>query len=178
MGIAVKRVKGWGWLGVGATKKGIAKVVLPKTKKEEVEEELRGFKNEVNQMLANLCVGLIARYLNGEPVTLEQIPIDWKAIPAAHRFVLQALRQISRVGQTITYGELARICGIPKAAKFVGQAMAKNPVPLLIPCHRVICSNGSLGGFAGGIEMKEKLLELEKSFATQGSPSRKKPRAK
>lgn len=171
MGIAVKKVKGWGWLGVGTTENGVAKVVLPKAKKGEVEKELSMFDDGANQALANQCADLLAHYLNGEPVALEQIPIDWRTIPPTYRRILQTLKQISQVGQTITYGELARVCGIPKAARLVGQAMAKNPVPLLVPCHRVIRSDGSLGGFAGGVNMKGKLLELEIYIATRIHPS-------
>ena len=63
--------------------------------------------------------------------------------------------------ETISYGELARRAGKEGAARAAGQALAANPVPLLVPCHRVICADGSLGGFAGGLEMKRRLLELE-----------------
>lgn len=64
-------------------------------------------------------------------------------------------------GQTLTYGELARKAGNPKAARAVGQVMAKNRFPLLIPCHRVVRSNGNPGGFGGGRNMKQKLLAME-----------------
>ncbi len=161
MGIAVKKVKGWGWLGVGTTENGVAKVVLPKAKKGEVEKELSMFDDGANQALANQCADLLAHYLNGEPVALEQIPIDWGTIPPTYHRILQTLKRISQVGQKITYGELARLCGIPKAPRLIGRAMAKNPVPLLVPCHRVIRSDGSLGGFSGGVNLKGKLLELE-----------------
>lgn len=172
MGMAVKMVKGWGWIGVGTTEKGVAKVVLPKASKREVEKELDDFNDGVNQALANQCVDLLSRYLSGEPVALEQIPVDWEAISPTYRFILQTLKRISQLGQTITYGELAKVCGIPKAARLVGQAMARNPVPLLVPCHRIIRSDGSLGGFGGGSEMKRKLLELEKQLAMQTNLSR------
>ncbi|MFN3420713.1 MAG: methylated-DNA--[protein]-cysteine S-methyltransferase [Armatimonadota bacterium] len=165
MGMALKMVEGWGWIGVGTTKNGVAKVVLPKGSKDEVGKELSSFNNGINQELASRCVNLLSRYLSGEAVALEQVPIDWGAIPPVYRHILQTLKRFSRIGQTITYGELARLCGLPKAARLVGQAMAKNPVPLLIPCHRVIRSDGSLGGFAGGIDLKRKLLELEKRLA-------------
>ncbi len=165
MGMALKMVEGWGWIGVGVKENGVAKVVLPKGTKEEVEKELDSFNDDINQALASQCVNLLSRYLSGETVALEQIPVDWKTIPPVHRHILQTLKQLSQIGQTITYGELARLCGLPKAARLVGQAMAKNPVPLLIPCHRIIRSEGSLGGFAGGTDLKRKLLELEKRLA-------------
>lgn len=165
MGMAVKKIEGWGWIGVGTTRKGVAKVLLPRKSKREVEEELRGFNDGVNQGLADRCVDLLSRYFNGEQVSLEQVPVDWESIPPTYRHILRTLRQTLKIGQTITYGELARLCGVPKGARLVGQAMAKNPLPLLVPCHRVIRSNGSLGGFAGGINLKKKLLELENRLA-------------
>jgi O-6-methylguanine DNA methyltransferase len=64
-------------------------------------------------------------------------------------------------GETISYGELARRIGHPKAVRAVGTALGKNPVPLLLPCHRVIAANGSLGGFTGGLALKKKLLAIE-----------------
>lgn len=66
-------------------------------------------------------------------------------------------------GQTITYGEIAQRIGKPKAAQAVGGAVGHNPISLIIPCHRVIGSDGSLTGYAGGIERKKNLLDLEKS---------------
>lgn len=168
MGIAVRKIEGWGWIGVGTTKKGVAKIVLPKPSKRIVEKELRIFRDGINQDLAELCGLLISRYLKGEPVTFEAIPIDWSNVPTTYRRILLTLRQTIRLGQTITYGELARRCGMPKGARLVGQAMARNPVPILVPCHRVISSDGSLGGFVEGLVMKRKLLDLEKPMKDRG----------
>jgi len=66
-------------------------------------------------------------------------------------------------GVTITYGELAALCDSPKAARAVGMANNRNPIPLIIPCHRVVGKNGSLTGFRGGLDVKAKLLEFEKA---------------
>jgi len=76
--------------------------------------------------------------------------------------VLIACRGV-KYGQTISYGELARLAGRPTAGRAVGNILAKNPVPLIIPCHRVIRSDGKVGGFsaAGGVSIKRKMLELE-----------------
>ena len=176
MGAAMRKVEGWGWVGVGTTEKGVARIVLPKSSKKAVEKALQDFRNEVNQSLAEICLQAISRYLNGEPAALEQIPIDWDFVPPIHRSILLTLRQTVPLGQTITYGELARRCGMPKAARLVGQAMAKNPVPILVPCHRVIRSDGSLGGFSGGTTLKKKLLELEQRISsTEVGVSKTKP---
>ncbi|HMK47441.1 MAG TPA: MGMT family protein [Methanocella sp.] len=73
--------------------------------------------------------------------------------------VMEALRHVP-AGSTVTYGELAARAGKPGAARAVGSAMSRNPVPLLVPCHRVVSTTG-LGGFTGGLNVKEKLLRLE-----------------
>ncbi len=164
MGIAIRKVEGWGWIGVGTTEKGVAKVVLPQRKKQTVKEALTQFEAKANQQLAEQCADLLLLYLKGETANLENIPVDWESVPRKHRKILQTLRQRIGRGQTVTYGELARICDMPKSARLVGQAMAKNPVPFLVPCHRVIRSDSSLGGFSGGAEMKKQLLELERAL--------------
>lgn len=77
--------------------------------------------------------------------------------------VLTTLRRVP-YGQTISYGKLAEKIGSPKASRAVGQANAKNPIPIVIPCHRVIGSNGKLTGFGGGISIKQALLDLEQQY--------------
>jgi methylated-DNA-[protein]-cysteine S-methyltransferase len=78
------------------------------------------------------------------------------------RDVLMAIRKIPP-GETMTYGEVAKAVGKPGAARAVGNVMAANPIPLILPCHRVVASNG-LGGFTGGLDVKRKLLRLEGSL--------------
>ena len=84
--------------------------------------------------------------------------------------VWQQLRQIP-FGETSTYGELAAVLGKPKAARAVGAANGKNPIPLIIPCHRVNGSDGSLTGYAWGLERKKQLLEFERRTETARSKS-------
>lgn len=88
-----------------------------------------------------------------------------KAVPPFHRRVYRALCKVP-AGKTVTYAELARMAGSPKAARAVGQAMAKNPFPVLIPCHRVLPSTGKLGHYSGrgGMALKRELLKLEGVF--------------
>lgn len=89
-------------------------------------------------------------------------PVDLTRVPAFERAVLQALRRIPP-GQVRTYGEIARALGKPTAARAVGTACARNPLPLLVPCHRVVRSDGKLGGYSmrGGVVLKRQLLEAE-----------------
>lgn len=85
--------------------------------------------------------------------------------PSGTPFMLTIWKLLQEIpyGEIITYKELAQKAGNPKAARAVGLANNKNPIPIIIPCHRVIGSNGSLTGFRGGLDMKKKLLDLEKN---------------
>jgi methylated-DNA-[protein]-cysteine S-methyltransferase len=87
-----------------------------------------------------------------------------KLSPQGTPFQLIILRALQEVpyGETVSYGELARRIGKPKASRAVGAAIARNPLPIIIPCHRVIGSNGSLTGFGGGLDIKQALLDLER----------------
>jgi methylated-DNA-[protein]-cysteine S-methyltransferase len=103
----------------------------------------------------------ITRHLVGEPADLTTIPVDLEGQPPFRRKVLETLRA-TRPGETFTYGQLAGMAGSPGAARAVGQAMARNPLPIVIPCHRVVAADGP-GGFSlfGSLESKERLLALE-----------------
>jgi|ERR1017187_3421859 O-6-methylguanine DNA methyltransferase len=87
-------------------------------------------------------------------------PLDLSGGTTFQRQVWNALRKIAR-GQSKSYGEIARAIGKPKAARAVGGACGANPIPVLVPCHRVLAANGKLGGFSGGLDWKRKLLTCE-----------------
>lgn len=87
------------------------------------------------------------------------LPLSWETTPFRDK-VWRALQAIP-YGETITYGELARRIGSPRAVRAVGQANHFNPLPIIIPCHRVVGKNGSLTGYAGGVAVKQALLRLE-----------------
>jgi len=91
---------------------------------------------------------------------LPELPLDLSAGTAFQRQVWEALRRIP-FGETRSYVEVARAVDRPRASRAVGQACGRNPLPLFIPCHRVISATGTLGGFSGGIQIKEALLALE-----------------
>ncbi len=103
----------------------------------------------------------VSAYLAGER-TRFNFPVDLESLTKFQRQVLEAAAEIPR-GQVMTYSELARRIGRPLAYRAVGQALGRNPVPLVIPCHRVIAADGSLTGYSGGggIKTKARLLALE-----------------
>ncbi len=99
------------------------------------------------------------RYFSGEEVEFD-IPVDLFGLEAFTRAVLTEIRHIP-YGGLASYGAIARRLGRPSAARAVGQALARNPIPIVIPCHRIIRGDGSLGGFGMGLDMKERLLSIE-----------------
>ncbi len=101
----------------------------------------------------------LTRYFAEGAADFADLPLDLKGTPFQLR-VWQELRRIPR-GQAISYRELARRVGSPKAFRAVGQANGRNPVPIIVPCHRVIAADGSLGGYASGLERKRWLLRHE-----------------
>jgi methylated-DNA-[protein]-cysteine S-methyltransferase len=109
--------------------------------------------------LANL-IQQLQDYFSGKPVDFTFTP-DWSAYTVFQQAVWGETRAI-KYGQTTTYWQVAKAIGRPGAARAVGQALHINPLPLVIPCHRVLAHNGSLHGFGGGLEMKKYLLDIEK----------------
>lgn len=109
--------------------------------------------------IAELAAGLI-RFLEGEAVRFPLEMLDLAQCSEFQQRVLRAEHAIPR-GRVSTYGRIARHLGQPGAARGVGRALARNPFPLLIPCHRAIAADGTLGGYQGGLAMKRALLEME-----------------
>lgn len=103
----------------------------------------------------------LRRYLSGEPLDLNswESKFDLSQATPFRQRVYRALLEVRR-GQTCTYGDLARRVQSPRAARAIGGAMASNPIPLFVPCHRVVATTG-LGGYGGGLSLKRRLLELE-----------------
>lgn len=98
-------------------------------------------------------------FVAGSPTALDGAPLDPRGTPFQRR-VWEHLRGVP-YGTTISYAELARRVESPRAVRAVGQANGANPLPLFVPCHRVVASGGELGGFGGGRRLKQRLLELE-----------------
>jgi len=108
----------------------------------------------------------ITALLRGEPVDLLDVVLDMDGVPQFHRRVYDLTRQIAP-GESRTYGELAMALGQPGAARAVGQALGRNPFPIVVPCHRVLAAAGKSGGFSapGGVTTKMRLLEIEGASA-------------
>jgi methylated-DNA-[protein]-cysteine S-methyltransferase len=102
----------------------------------------------------------LENFLKGKPIEFSLNNIDLTQLYNFQKKVLLLERKIP-YGWVSTYGRLAKKTGVPRASRVVGQALARNPFPIIIPCHRVIKADGSLGGFQGGLKLKRKLLELE-----------------
>ncbi len=117
-------------------------------------------------------IGLVKRYFAGERIDFSNIRLDLEGQDEVFRTIYAAARRIGW-GHTTTYGTIARELGLgPEAARDVGQAMAKNPVALIIPCHRVLAAGGKIGGFSapGGSTSKQRMLELEGVRLTPPEP--------
>ncbi len=115
----------------------------------------------------------LIRYLSGELVDFSGYEVDLSSLTDFERSVLCETRKIE-YGSVVTYSELATKIGKPNAARAVGNALSKNPAPIVIPCHRVV-SKGGIGGYAFGVEAKRRLLKLENqnhrdAAATQSDP--------
>ncbi len=108
--------------------------------------------------IALSALGELREYLAGKRTTF-RTPLDFRCATPFRRRVLEALLDVP-FGTTVTYGELAREVGSP-SPRAVGQAVGWNPLPILVPCHRVLASGGELGGYSGGLERKRFLLALE-----------------
>ena len=134
---------------------GLARLQFPKTKVEPITGSIEPQKNWLRQTTATVKNMLAGKAPENLP------PLD---LSAGTTFQQQTWRSLLCIpaGRTCGYGELARAIHRPKAARAIGSACGANPIPVLIPCHRVIGANGSLIGFSGGMDWKVKLLEIER----------------
>ncbi len=152
-----------GWIGVLASRAGLRAVTSPQNTQQQALDSL-GKQAKQAILSPELFSDLEQRlqeYYAGKKTSFSD-NLDFSNATAFQKQVWQAARLIPR-GETRSYGWLARQIGKPAAARAVGQALGKNPFLIVVPCHRVIAGNGTLGGFGGGLEMKQALLELEKA---------------
>ena len=164
-----------GWVGVVVEAGGrTRRASLPAASRLEALESIGpDLGSSVHDMeAAEEIRDLVTRYCAGEAVDLTRLPVDVDDAPEFFRRAWAACRSIPS-GETRSYSWLAERAGNARAARVAGQAMAKNRLPLLIPCHRVVGSDGSLHGFGGGgLPLKARLLELESRAKSAPSPER------
>jgi methylated-DNA-[protein]-cysteine S-methyltransferase len=155
-----------GWVGVLGSSAGLVRTTLPQLSQQEVYSLLGNSLGRATPSPHHF-EGLMERfraYFSGNRVDFPD-KLDLSGATPFQRSVWQVARLIP-YGQTRSYAWLAGQAGRPGAARALGQALGRNPLPIIIPCHRVLAGNGGLGGFSGGLEMKRFLLQLEKvSFA-------------
>jgi len=151
-----------GWVGLTGSDAGLKRATLPQSSKKQVIAAL-GIDTDKVILSQGYFKDLIKRiqdYFTGCQIDFPG-KLDLSEFTVFQRHVWKATKQIP-YGHNRSYSQMARKIGKPGAARAVGQALAKNPLPIIIPCHRVLNSDGKLGGFTGGVAMKKRLLTLEK----------------
>ncbi|MDH4238160.1 MAG: methylated-DNA--[protein]-cysteine S-methyltransferase [Phycisphaerae bacterium] len=155
----------WGYFGLAAGDKGLFRTCLPLAGPEKVESQLlQNLENSrYDRSLFKTVQDQITAYFEGACIDFRNIPITLDEFSPFQMSVLTACRNVG-FGRTISYSGLAKKIGRPAAARAVGGALAKNPLPLIIPCHRIVRSDGKIGGFSalGGPTLKRKMLLHEK----------------
>jgi methylated-DNA-[protein]-cysteine S-methyltransferase len=147
---------------VATTPRGVVRIAYPRERPDDVLAELaRDVSPRVMESPRELdpLRRELDEYFEGRRRRFD-LPVDWRL---SHGFTRQALEALARVpyGGTITYSELAQRAGSPRAYRAAGSACGSNPIPIVVPCHRVVRTGGGLGGYGGGVEVKEFLLGLE-----------------
>ncbi len=153
-----------GWVGLVISRRGptgacLRATTLPRPTREDALREVieLGASGPASEAEAGDLPDRVRALVAGRRA---ELTIDWDGVSAFRRAVLEETARIP-AGETRSYGWLAQKVGNPRAARAVGRVMATNPLPLVVPCHRVVASDGSLHGYGGGLEMKAALLKAE-----------------
>ena len=156
----------WGYVGLAGSESALCRTCLPGPALETVESQL--LKNlpgaQFDRRFFKTLQEQITAYFEGSCVNFStKIPLALDEFSAFSRLVLSECRNVE-FGRTVTYCELAKRTARPSASRAVGGVLARNPLPLIVPCHRVIRTDGKMGGFSapGGIELKQRMLDLER----------------
>jgi methylated-DNA-[protein]-cysteine S-methyltransferase len=160
-----------GTFGLGWTDKGVARASLPDVKSEAVGQRMASYGTQSvasDEDIAELVADIQA-YGRGERIEFDEVPLDLDGQPEFHRRVYADILAL-KWGETTTYGDIARRLGDVSLSRAVGQALGANPIPLIVPCHRVLASKGKAGGFSapGGVSSKMKMLALERATSPEG----------
>jgi methylated-DNA-[protein]-cysteine S-methyltransferase len=152
--------------GVAWSERGLTKMQLPESDRATTDARLRSIPAKPHlgdpPPPVRRAIAALQEYLAGGKVDFSSLTLDFSAVAPFHRKVYDAARTVGW-GQTASYGSLARQAGSPGAARAVGQALSRNPLAIIVPCHRVLASGNRVGGFSayGGTVTKERLLTLE-----------------
>ena len=155
-----------GWIGLAWSARGLVSLQLPRSTQAAAERILqREYPQGAWRASAPAeMLRELKEYAEGRRRAFE-LPLDWSSIKPFQRAVLKATSTIP-FGETRSYGWVAHKIGKPRAFRAVGHALATNPIPIILPCHRVIGSDGGLHGYGGGLPMKAMLLKLEGAVLT------------
>jgi methylated-DNA-[protein]-cysteine S-methyltransferase len=157
----------WGWMGLVETANGIASIVLPKESRKTVESDVRGGtygqREEASSPRLRAARKQLNEYLAGTRTSFT-LPLDFSKGTDFQRRVWRVLQGLP-YGQLRSYQEVATRVGGRQYARAVGNAVGANPLPIVIPCHRIVARDASLGGFSGGLPTKRRLLALEGSLS-------------
>jgi methylated-DNA-[protein]-cysteine S-methyltransferase len=152
-----------GGMVVAATKRGLVRIALPGERlddvlirlAEDISPRVIGYPRRLDEARREL-----EQYFEGKRQRFE-LPLDWRlSHPGFYRRVLRATAKVP-FGEVITYTDAAERAGSPRAFRAAGSALGSNPIPIVVPCHRVVRAGGDIGNYGGGPEMKRFLLELE-----------------
>jgi methylated-DNA-[protein]-cysteine S-methyltransferase len=156
----------WGWMGIAASELGIQSIVLPTSSRRAVQRQFSKvpYRNGQGEEVANAKLlqeaqTQLLEFLANRRRDLD-FPIDMSHGTSFQRQVWRTIRRIP-YGRVRSYRWVADRVGGPHYARAVGYALGANPVPIIVPCHRVVTSDGALGGFTGGLSIKRRLLHLE-----------------
>ena len=156
-----------GDLLIAVTERGLVRVAFQGEDRDDVLEELsRRLSPRIleSARASDEVRRELDQYFAGERTRFD-VTVDRRLIGDFARKVLDATARVP-FGRTTTYGEVATKIGSPRAARAVGNALGSNPIPIVIPCHRVLRSGGALGGYGGGVDRKQRLLRLEGAILT------------
>ena len=152
-----------GLCGVAWSERGLTRLRLPEASRSAIEKRLaRSGHPDAPPPRIEQVIADVQCYLTGTHVDFSSVALDFTDVVPFHRQVYEAAREVAW-GRTASYGDLARQIGSPGEAREVGQALGRNPVTIIVPCHRILTSGGRIGGFSayGGTTTKERLLSLE-----------------
>jgi methylated-DNA-[protein]-cysteine S-methyltransferase len=161
-----------GVCGLAWSERGITRVVFPERTEAATRARLTRRDPDLTEVppppAIDHTITAITALLESGRADLTDVALDMEGIDADERVIMEAARGIP-AGATLTYGELAAKVGQPNGARAVGQAMARNPFPIVVPCHRVLAAGGGFGGFSapGGLESKARLLTIERAATSQ-----------